>query len=315
MPFTLLGLFIMVVAVQFSVALSLYPTLGWSRAQRRPLAVLVIVLLAVTPLGIPATARFPRFFATVIGIALMVKIYDLHRTCGPALRPTFGAYAAYLPNWLSVVWRKLSATPHPTRRENARRLCVTLIEAAAAGALFVWVLRFDWNYVPFLVEHSAKVFCFFLLLIPFTHAFTALWRLFGGRGLDPMDRPLLAVTPADFWRRYNRPAQQFFHDHVYRRLRGSPLRAVVITFAVSAIIHEYVFDIAVSRVQGYQTIFFLLQGAAVAATIRFRPTGRWIWPAVAFTFLFNLVSSVFFFASVQGVVPFYANGLPAWLTW
>jgi hypothetical protein len=251
----------------------------------------------------------------VIAVALMVKVYDLHRTCGPSVRPTLGAYIAYLPNWLSVVWRKLHATPHPTRGENTRRLCVALIQAAAAGALFVWVLRLDWSPCPFLVEHSVKVFAFFLVLIPVTHAYTALWRLCGGRGLDAMDRPLLAVTPADFWRRYNRPAQQFFHDHVYRRIRGSPLRAIVITFVVSAIIHEYVFDIAVSRVQGYQTIFFLLQGAAVAATIRFRPTGRWVWPAIAATFFFNLTSSIFFFASVQGVVPFYANGLPAWLTW
>src|SRR4030095_12342010 len=132
MPLTIRGLFIVTVAVQFLVALSFYPTLTWSRARRLPITVLAIVLIALTPLVIPATARFPRFFAAVIAIALMVKIYDLHRTCGPALRPTFAAYAAYLPNWLSVVWRKLHATPHPTRFENTRRLCVALIQAAAA---------------------------------------------------------------------------------------------------------------------------------------------------------------------------------------
>ena len=315
MPITILGLFTMVIVIQFTVALSFYPTLAWTRTQRRPLAILVIVLIALTPLGVPATARFPRFFAAVMAVALMVKLYDLHRTCGPSLRPTFGGYAAYLPNWLSVVWRKLHATPNPPRNENARRLCVALLQTTAAIAFFVWVLRRDWTSVPFLAEHAVKAFSVFLALVPFTHAWTALWRLCGGRGLDPMDRPLLAVTPADFWRRYNRPAQQFFHDHVYRRIRRSPLRGVVITFVVSAIIHEYVFDIAVSRVQGYQTIFFLLQGAAVAATIRFRPTGRWVWPAIIATFLFNLTTSIFFFASVQGVVPFYQNGLPAWLTW
>jgi hypothetical protein len=315
MPITILGLFIVAVAVQFFVSLSFYPTLAWTRARRRPLALLAIALIALTPLSIPATARFPRFLSAVIAIALMVKLYDLHRTCGPSLRPTLGAYVAYLPNWLSVVWRKLAATPCPTRRESTRRLGIALLQAAAAGALFVWMLRLDWEFRPFLVEHSIKVFSLFLVLIPVTHAYTALWRLCGGRGLDPMDRPLLAVTPADFWRRYNRPAQQFFHDHVYRCIRRSPLRAVVITFVVSALIHEYVFDISVSRVQGYQTIFFLLQGAAVAATIRFRPAGHWVWPAIAATFFFNLTSSIFFFASVQGVVPFYANGLPAWLSW
>jgi D-alanyl-lipoteichoic acid acyltransferase DltB (MBOAT superfamily) len=196
-----------------------------------------------------------------------------------------------------------------------RRLSIELIRAVAAIALFVWLFRCDWTSVPFLIEHAVKVFGFFLALIPFTQAYTALWRLCGGRALDPMNRPLLAATPAEFWRRYNRPAQQFLRDYVYRRVPGSPLRAIVITFIVSAIVHEYVFDIAVSRVQGYQTIFFLLQGAVVAATMRFHPSGRWVWPSIAATFLFNVVSSVFFFASVQGAIPFYANGLPAWLAW
>ena len=130
-----------------------------------------------------------------------------------------------------------------------------------------------------------------------------------------MDRPLLAATPARFWRRYNRPAQQFIHDQIYRRVSGPPIRAILVTFVISAVIHEYVFGIALSRVQGYQTIFFLLQGIAVAATIRARPTDPRVLPAIAATFLFNLTSSIFFFASVHSVIPIYANGLPAWLIW
>src|SRR5262249_41369018 len=152
-------------------------------------------------------ARFPRLLTVVIGIALMVKLYDLHKTCGPALHPTFADYIAYLPNWLSIVWRKLPATPHPTRRENVRRLIIELIQAVAAIALFIWLFRYDWTSVPFLIEHAVKVFSFFLALIPVSHAWTALWRLCGGRALDPMNHPLLAATPAEFWRRYNRPAQ------------------------------------------------------------------------------------------------------------
>jgi hypothetical protein len=35
----------------------------------------------------------------------------------------------------------------------------------------------------------------------------------GGSARDYMDRPFLARTPAEFWRRYNRNVQQFFlHD-------------------------------------------------------------------------------------------------------
>ena len=45
-----------------------------------------------------------------------------------------------------------------------------------------------------------------------------------------------APTPADFWRRWNRPAAQWFHEHVFLRAGGIrfPLRATLATFAVSA---------------------------------------------------------------------------------
>ena len=125
-----------------------------------PLTLPAIVLIALTPLCIPATARFPRLLAAINAIALMIKPYDLHITCGPTLRPTFSAYLAYLPNWLSVVWRKLPATPRPPLRENARRLGIALVQAAAGVALFIWVMHRDWRGVPFLFEHAAKAFTF-----------------------------------------------------------------------------------------------------------------------------------------------------------
>jgi D-alanyl-lipoteichoic acid acyltransferase DltB (MBOAT superfamily) len=124
-----------------------------------------------------------------------------------------------------------------------------------------------------------------------------------------MANPFAARTPADFWKRYNRPAQQFLYEDVFKPLGGrrSPVRATLATFLVSAIIHEYVFDIAVGRVQGYQAAFFLIQGLAVAATLRVRPAGRAAVPWVVGTFAFNLATSVLFFASIGEVLPFYAR--------
>ena len=68
-----------------------------------------------------------------------------------------------------------------------------------------------------------------------------------------------------------------------------------------------VFGITLERIQGYQSVFFLLQGLAVAATIRFRPVTWLFWPALAATWIFNLL------ASISYVVPFYSRGLPSWL--
>lgn len=110
-------------------------------------------------------------------------------------------------------------------------------------------------------------------------------------------------------------AQQFFYEDVFKPAGGLrfPVRATLVTFAFSALVHEYVFGIAIGRVQGYQTAFFLLQGVATAATVRVKVRG---WTAAlwfAGTFAFNLASSVLFFASTNAVLPFYSRGLPAWL--
>jgi hypothetical protein len=108
---------------------------------------------------------------------------------------------------------------------------------------------------------------------------------------------------------------QFFLKDVLVSAGGlrHPARATLVVFGLSALIHEYLFSIAIGRVQGYQTAFFLLQGFAVAATARVKARGRTAVPWVAATLGFNLVSSVLFFASVNGLVPFYSRELPAWL--
>ena len=74
-----------------------------------------------------------------------------------------------------------------------------------------------------------------------------------------------------------------------------------------------VFGVATGRVQGYQMIFFLINGCAVAATLHARPRGWQVVPWIAGTVAFNLGSSVFFFASLNAVVPFYSRGVPEWL--
>jgi hypothetical protein len=175
--------------------------------------------------------------------------------------------------------------------------------------LLIAAFRVDWHGVPFAVEHCTKVIAFFLALVPATAAGVAVWRLRGGRARDPMDNPFAARTPADFWRRYNRPAQQFLQEDLFRPLGGrhSPIRATLATFAISALIHEYVFDIDVGRIQGYQTAFFLVQGLAVAATRGVKPRGWRAVPWIAGTWGFTLASSVLFFASVDEVFPFYSG--------
>ena len=49
--------------------------------------------------------------------------------------------------------------------------------------------------------------------------------------------------------------------------RGGPSFATLIVFALSGLIHEYVFGVATGQVQGWQMLFFMVQGCAAAATL------------------------------------------------
>jgi hypothetical protein len=85
------------------------------------------------------------------------------------------------------------------------------------------------------------------------------------------------------------------------------VRATLVTFVVSAIAHEYVAAIALGQIQGHQTAFFLLQGLAVAATVRVRPEGRWVAVGTAATLTFNIATSLLFFATIDQLVPWFAR--------
>jgi D-alanyl-lipoteichoic acid acyltransferase DltB (MBOAT superfamily) len=167
--------------------------------------------------------------------------------------------------------------------------------------------RANWSTVWFPLEHVLKVSAVASAVVLLTNALAAAYRLIGGVALDFMNNPLVAPTPADFWRRWNVPAQQFLNEYTFRPAGGPrrAVRATLVTFAVSGLGHEYVFGTATGQVQGWQLLFFMLQGVAVVATMRIRPRGRITLLWVAGTWVFNLASSALFSLSVNQVLPFY----------
>jgi hypothetical protein len=252
---------------------------------------------------IPLNAAPLRFLASLFAITLLVKLYDLHREA--PLDLGLGSYLAYLPNgfWL-VLRREPSRPPMPL---DLRRLGRRAPAALASVLLCVILYRVDWSTVWFPLEHVLKVSAVASAVVLLTNAAAAAYRLTGGVALDFMNHPLVAPTPAAFWRRWNVPAQQFLNEYTFQPAGGPrrPVRATLVTFAVSGLVHEYVFGIAAGRVQGWQLVFFMLQGVAVVATLRIRPRGRSTLLWVAGTWGFNLASSALFFLSVNQVLPFY----------
>lgn len=308
---------LLAVTTAFLISGAFFFALGFNRAARLITLLVLAVPISLSPLLIPPQARFLRFLASITAVMLLAKLYDLHVSAGRGLRPQLPQFLALLPSPFCLVLRKLDSEPQFSMRQNLIHLTQGVVGLSLGTAVLIGVFGLDWSELSFALEHCAKVTALFLALVPAAMAGAALWRLFVGKAREVMVHSYFARTPGDFWRRYNRPAQQFFYEDVFKSVGGwrLPLRATLLTFAASALIHEYVFAIPVGRVQGYQTLFFMIQGCAVAATMQVKPRSVTTVPWIAGTLLFNLVSSVLFFASLDGVVPFYSRGVPGWLQW
>ena len=275
----------------------------------------VCMLIVMTPWLVPADNPLLRFLASISAAVVAIKVMDVSLDVRHRSTPTWREYLDFLANPFVLVRRCLALERRPKLHENLVSLAGGSLGCAAGRVLLLGLFSADWSGLHFVAEHVSKVVTLMLTITSGLTAATAIWRLCGGTARDYMDRPLLARTPAEFWRRYNRNMQQFFWQDIFKTNGGrrAPIRTMLLVFAVSALLHELIFSAAVGRVQGYQTAFFALQGLAAALTARVKVKGWLTIPWIAGTLVFNLASSVLFFASIHAVVPFYSQGLPEWL--
>ena len=194
----------------------------------------------------------------------------------------------------------------PGRERALRPLLEGCFKAALGAALLAWAFQMDLGRRSFWLGHSVKLVAAYLCFFDGMFVLqTGLLRLAGLRTLDLSREPILSVTPADFWRRYNCEAGRFLREDLYRPVqrRAVALGALLLVFAVNGILHEYMAWLLVGRVLGYQLAFFAIHGVAVAATWKWRPQG-WVkgvgWAA---TLGLVVASSALFFATIQQFRP------------
>jgi len=296
---------VLAIVAAHAAAIAFHPAMSWRRGGARFAAYLACAAgVALAPCIAPA-ATIWRGVAALVAVALFVKLYDLERSAVRGMRLNFREYLLYLPNWFWLALRL------PPRRGpwtgDCRALAVNAAGAIIGVAATVIVFLIDWRSVPFLLEHAAKVSALAMAVINIGNGLAAAMRLSGGRALVVFRNPFAADTPADLWRRWNRPTQQFLHEHVYRPLHGpeQPVSATVVTFAISALLHEGLFDLMAGRVMGWQLLFFMIHGVAVVATSKVRPRGAaQVW-WTAGTFAFAVTTTALFGLTMNAVVPVY----------
>lgn len=296
----------------FIIMMAALPLRSASGVVRVALLAPLIALFAAAPFLLsPANPALRSIVAILVGGVFPAKLIDLHMAPEHWRGRPWREWLLYLVHPIVLVHRAhVLEKPRPyldgfrwlgwgTLQIVVGQVLLALWRGSPAAASSFWV------------DHSVLVLLAFPLAFDGGNtAATGFFRLLGSNVLDLAQNPLLAVTPADFWRRYNRNAGQFFAEDVYKVVGGMrhPVRGILAAFATNAILHEYIFTIAIGRVTWWVLVFFGLQALAVILTYRLRVRST---PAkvagVVLTFAFNVLTAVFFFGPAAMFIPWYTS--------
>ncbi|MBV8878692.1 MAG: hypothetical protein JO332_01895 [Planctomycetaceae bacterium] len=295
-------------ATVFAAGILAFPLLRASRTVRVAGLSALAVAIFLAPLLVPLPFSGFRLLVSLASIMVGVKLYDLCRSVESGPPPGIGPFLTHLPNDCLLVFRGATDVS-PSRRAEEVRLLGLIPLTLCSAAILVAAFRFDWRPYPWVLEHVAKAMAICGVIRFGPNIGACARRRIGIPALDFSGRFLASATPAEFWRRWNRPAGRFLSHYVFRPTGGNrhPFLAVMATFGLNGLVHEYVFGIAAGRVLGWALVFFGIQGPATAATLRLRPAG-WGRPlGILLTLAFNAATSVLIFACVDAIVPFYAG--------
>jgi hypothetical protein len=306
-----------VVATGYAAAILFFFARGLEPRSRS----IVFVLLGAVVLGSACRmSRGPEAVRCAIAlllVTLLLHMWDLHLDPCRGSRLSLGNYLVFLTDFAWSVARVVDH--HGVDLSLKRRGLDAARYLTGLGLVSVLVMgafRVDWHRYPFWLEHTTKSTCLGAWTIWAFHVNTALWRLAGApAALFTGKNVLGAYSPAEFWRRWDRPMYRWFLDDVYGPMGGRrhPYLAGLAPFAISGLLHEYLYGVTFRRIAGYVTLFFLLHGVAALSTRRVKPNGPLVVPAVILTFAFNTFSTVLLFLPINQRIPFYVNDVPKWL--
>ena len=222
---------------------------------------------------------------------------------------SFRKWMRYLLNPFVLCYRR-HLLDRPRTPAHSRALFIRgVLEVLVGSALLSWAFSEDWTSSSFWLEHVTKLLGAYLAI--FDGGFVlvnGLLGLMGGTYIEFSHHPILARTPADFWRRYNRDAGRFLHEDVYAQIGRLPRQVRIgLVFILNGMLHEYLVLIMTGQLVGVVFAFFLLQAVAVILTWRLRPSGRVAVAGVILTIAFNVISTALFFIAIDEIFPWYAD--------
>ncbi len=275
----------------------------------------VVPVILSTPLLVNSDYPEWRLILSLNAVTIAGKVFDLWHDPAGSKRFRLLAFTAYLTNIFCLVPRRHLKVLRTSVTPLLLRMLVGTTSLYLLIRLLLYVWQKNWGNVPFALEHLCKLPVAISLLWNVAYVGEAAWKLLGARTTHFMGNIITPHSPAEFWRRWNRPAQQFFYEDIFKPLKVkiSPVKSILLVFFVNGLIHEYVVGIAIDSFPGYFLMFFLVHGIAVGLTWRLQKKQCNMFVCVSMTLSFNVCTSVLFFAGVNKVLPFYSGKLPAWL--
>ena len=222
---------------------------------------------------------------------------------------SFREWMRYLLNPFVLCYRRHLSEKPRTPEHNRALLIRGVSEVIVGCTLLSWAFSVDWTHWSFWLEHVTKLAGAYLVF--FDGGFVLVNGLLGLTSVAYMEfsrHPVLARTPADFWRRCNRDAGRFLQEAVYARFSRLPRQVRIgLVFLLNGLLHEYLVLVMTRHVVGVVLAFFSIQALAVILTWRLKPLGRVAVAGVILTFVFNATSTVLFFAAIDEILPWYVD--------
>lgn len=301
--------------------------MAWPAVQTRSGIARLTVCLLAAALSVWAEvliwpeAKIIRGCVAVVALLLALRVYSY---CRSDVRGGFLNYLHFLSFALLSPHLVYSPSEHAAKARTPIGPEIFRIFAGAMVAVVVWHLTMRLMFTPaafhsWIVNHLIFTAGFTLFIQAIGHCLFGLWRLLGIRSRLLMENILLSRTPAEFWRRWSWPIHLWLYRYVYLPCGGNSnrVRATLAVFLISGLQHELLVALAIGRVTGHQTAFFMLNGlGAIASPAMERFARRGILARSLvhlMTIVFLTATASLMFTSFNYIIPIYHKKI--WLMW
>ena len=313
----------MLAGVSYGFAFVAWPLFG-ARRVSGPFAPDALIVAAILLAGFLARDLSPaaRGLIAVSGLIVLLRVhsYGCSERAGG-----FGDYAHFVSLGLLAPYLTYSAGRRAVAESPAGqpgpviRFLIGLILIPMAWRGAAYLLAMPWSRDSWVVNHLIFAGAFVVVMSAFGQCATAVWQMQGSAQKTLVDNILLSRSPAEFWRRWSWPMHAWLYRYVYVPAGGKPhrVRATLMVFFVSGLMHECLAALAIGRVTGHQTLFFMVSAVGVLISPALeRIEERGVIPnamARVFTLSFLVASSALMFATLNYILPVYQKHV--WLLW